>query len=117
MFVLSFLLYFTLSHSCSQGLYPVLDYHTEVFASDSISRGLRLRKGFLASQMVKNLPAMQETRIRSLGQKDPQGREWLSTLIFLPGEFHGQRSLAGCSSQSHKDTDMSERLTLSLLSY
>ena len=24
--------------------------------------------------------------------------EWLPTPIFLPGEFHGQRSLAGCSS-------------------
>ena len=30
--------------------------------------------------------------------KIPRRREWLSTLVFLPGEFHGQRSLVGCSS-------------------
>ena len=41
-------------------------------------------------------------------------REWLSTPIFLPGEFHGQKSLAGCSSWGHKELDTTERLTLSL---
>ena len=25
----------------------------------------------------------------------PWGREWLPTPVFLPGEFHGQRSQAG----------------------
>ena len=30
-----------------------------------------LFKSFLVPQMVKNLPAMQETRVRSLGQEDP----------------------------------------------
>ena len=29
-------------------------------------------------------------------------REWLPTPIFLPGEFHGQRSLVGCSPWDHK---------------
>ena len=47
--------------------------------------------------MVKNLPAMQETRVRSLGWEDPWRREWLITPVFLPGESHGQRSLAGYS--------------------
>ena len=36
--------------------------------------------------MVKNLPAMWETLWR---------RDRLPTSIFLPGEFHGQRSLGG----------------------
>ena len=31
--------------------------------------------GSLVVQMVKNLPAMQETRIRSLGQEDPLEKE------------------------------------------
>ena len=35
-------------------------------------------------------------------------REWLPTPVFLPGESHGQRSLAGYSPQSHKDSDMTE---------
>ena len=30
---------------------------------------------FLVAQMVKNLPAMQETQIRSLGQEDPLEKE------------------------------------------
>ena len=38
--------------------------------------------------------------------------EWLPTPIFLPGEFHGQKSLADCSLWGHKELDMTERLTL-----
>ena len=30
-------------------------------------------------------------------RKIPWRRKWQSTLVFWPGEFHGQRSLAGCS--------------------
>ena len=33
--------------------------------------------------MAKNLPAMQETWIRSLGQEDPWRREWQPTPVFL----------------------------------
>ena len=44
-------------------------------------------------QMVKNLPAMQKTQVRSLGWEDSWGREQLPTPVFLPEEFHGQRSL------------------------
>ena len=32
------------------------------------------------------------------------------TLVFLPGEFHGQRSLAGFSPWGHKELDMTEWL-------
>ena len=39
--------------------------------------------------MVKNLPAMQETWVQSLGQKDPL--EWQPTPIFLPGKSLRQR--------------------------
>ena len=47
------------------------------------------------AQTVKNLPAMWETGVRSLGfGKFPWRRKWLPAApIFLPGEFHGQRSL------------------------
>ena len=50
---------------------------------------------FLVAQTVKNPPAIQETPVRPLGQEDPLQREWLPTPVLLPGEFHGQRSLAG----------------------
>ena len=51
----------------------------------------------LAAQMVKILPAVQETQVQSLGRKIPWRKKFLPTLVFLPGEFHGQRSLVGYS--------------------
>ena len=47
--------------------------------------------------VVKNVPAMRETWVQSLGWKIPWRREWLPVPIFLPGEFHEQRNLAGYS--------------------
>ena len=44
-------------------------------------------------------------------RKIPWKREWLPTLVFLPGEFDGQRFLEGHSAWGHKESDMSERLT------
>ena len=37
--------------------------------------------------------------------------KWKPTPIFLPGEFHGQRSLADYSSWSLKELDMTEQLS------
>ena len=37
--------------------------------------------------MVKNLPAIQETQVQSLVQKDPWRRKWQPTPVFLPGEI------------------------------
>ena len=54
-----------------------------------------------------------ETQFRSLGWKDPLEKEWLLTPVFLLGEFHGQKSPAGYSPWGHKESDMTEQLTLS----
>ena len=65
---------------------------------------------------VKDLLAVQETWI--LG--DPWvarilwRREWLPTPVFLPAEFHGQRSLVDYSPWGCKESDTTEQLTLSL---
>ena len=61
-------------------------------------------------QTVKNLPAMQETEVRSLGQEDPWRREWLPTPVFLPGEFHGQRRQLNYSPWCLKESDTTEQL-------
>ena len=66
----------------------------------------------LVAQMVKNLPAMQETWVWSLGQEIPWRRKWLPTPIFLPGESHGQRNLVGYSPWGHKELDVTEQWTL-----
>ena len=57
----------------------------------------------LVAQMVENLPAMQQTWVQSLGWKIPWRRERLLIPVFLPGEFQGQRSLAGCCPWDHKE--------------
>ena len=45
----------------------------------------------------------------------PRRREWLPTPVFVPGEFHGRRSLVSYSPWSHKELDMTERLWASLV--
>ena len=54
----------------------------------------------LLTQMVDNLPAMQGMwemagLIPGVG-KIPWRRKWQPFPVFLPGESHGQRNLAGC---------------------
>ena len=49
--------------------------------------------------------------------KIPWKRAWQSTPIFLPGEFHGQRSLASYRPWGLKVLDTTKKLTLSLLGY
>ena len=44
------------------------------------------------AQLVKNLPAVQETRLRARGGEDPLEKEMAIHSSILPGEFHGQRS-------------------------
>ena len=40
--------------------------------------------------------------------KIPRRRAWQPTLIFLPEESHGQKSLVGYSPQGHKELGMTE---------
>ena len=41
-------------------------------------------------------------------------RAWKPTPVFLPGHFHGQRSVAGYCPRSLKESDTTEQVTLSL---
>ena len=47
------------------------------------------------AQIVKNLPAMQETRVRSLGREDPLEKGMAVHSSILAWRIHGQRNLAG----------------------
>ena len=60
--------------------------------------------------VVKNPPTCQCRRVRRLGfypwvQKIPWRRARRPSPVFLPGESHGQRSLAGYSPGGHKESD------------
>ena len=59
----------------------------------------------------------QETQVQPLGWEDPLEKEMgiqyilqarVSTPVFLPGESHGQRSLAGYRPGGHKESVMTE---------
>ena len=53
---------------------------------------------------MQAMPAKQELQVQSLGQEDPLKRKWQPTPIFLPGKYHGQRSLAGYSPRGGKES-------------
>ena len=62
--------------------------------------------------MLKNLPA-NAGRLKRLGfhpwaGKIPQRRAWEPTPVFMPGESHGQRTLAACSPWGHTELDTTE---------
>ena len=46
----------------------------------------------------------------SIPGSDPWRRKWQLTPVFLSGELHGQRSLAGYGPWGHKELDMTEEL-------
>ena len=71
---------------------------------------LRTCQFFPVAQVIKNLPAMQETQVQSLVPEDPRRREWQLTPVYLPGEFCGQ----GLHPWDRQESDMAEWLTLSL---
>ena len=66
-------------------------------------------------QMVKSLPAMQETRVSYLGQEDPLKKEIATHSSVLAWRRSWQRSLAGYSPWGCKESDTTKQLTLSFL--
>ena len=59
------------------------------------------------AQTVKKPPAMQEIWVGKIHWR----RQWQPTPVFLPGEFHGHRSLAGYSPWRHKECTQLSVLT------
>ena len=87
-----------------------------------ISFYFKIAHGEGASQValvVKNLPVnagdLRDGSTIPGSGRSPWRREWQPTPVFLPGESHGQRSLAGYSLQGCKESDTVELLTPSLL--
>ena len=68
---------------------------------------------FRVAQMVKYLPATQETWVWSLGQEDPLKKGMATYSSILAWRIHGQRSLTGYS-PCPKELDMTEQLTFPL---
>ena len=64
---------------------------------DRIGYPLQYAWASLVAQMLKNQPVIWATWVRSLGWEDPLEEGMQPTPVFLPGESHGQRNLAGYS--------------------
>ena len=67
--------------------------------------------GFAGGTVVKNhqwVQEMQEIRLDPSVGRIPWRRKWQPTPVFLPGESHGQGSLAGYSPWGHKELDTTE---------
>ena len=63
----------------------------------------------LVTQLVKNPPTMWETGVRSLGWEDPLDKGKATQL-----QFSGLENSMDYSPWGHKESDMTERLSLSL---
>ena len=59
----------------------------------------------LVVQMVKNLPATQESKVQSLDQEHPLEKEMATPSSILAWRIHGQRSLVGYSLWGDKGSD------------
>ena len=70
-------------------------------------------KGCPGGSGSKETACNAETRVLSLGWKNPLEREWQPTPVLLPGAFYGQRSLAGYSPWGRQEWDTTAGLTLS----
>ena len=73
----------------------------------------------LVALIVRNMPAMQQTCVWSLGWDDPleKGMAVHFRCVFLPGEFHEHKGLKDYSLWGHKELDKTEWLTLSLWAF
>ena len=82
------------------------DYNIEKMLVSFSSEHMYLyTRASLVTQLVKNLPAMQETSVPLLGWKDPLEEGMATHSSSLAGKSHEQRSLIGYSPWIHKESD------------
>ena len=62
----------------------------------------------LGSHLVRGSLLGDRRGILDLSYLLQRKRKWKPPLVFLPREFHGQRSLVGSSPWGHKESDMTE---------
>ena len=76
-----------------------------ISAGEGIGYPLQHSRASFVAQLVKNLPAMWETWVQSLGWEDPLEKGKATHSSILAGEFHGLYSTWG-----HKELDTTEQL-------
>ena len=71
-----------------------------------------LPRASLIAQLVKNLPAMQETWVRSLGQEDPLEKEMANYSSILAWKIPWTEESGGLQSMGCRELGTTEQLTL-----
>ena len=84
------------------------------FSFISYSASIAEFLGSLLAQKLKNLPAVLETRVRSLGWEDSLEKEMATHSSILAWRIPWTEEPGGLQSMDHKESDTTERLTLSL---
>ena len=80
----------------------------DVIWSFRLIQKIELESGFPGGSVVKNSPAMQETRARSLGQENPLEKEMATHSSFLPRESQGRGSQVGFRLWGRTESDRTE---------
>ena len=94
---------------CLENFKALLRYEAfcHVITLEKIDLAYNWCLGFPCGTVVKNPPA----NVGDMGSVPGSGRspeKGTATPVFLPGKFHGQRSLTGYSPWGHKESDMTE---------
>ena len=70
---------------------------------------------YIKASLVAHCLQYRRPRFSPWVGKIPWRRKWQPTPVFLPGESHGQRSLASYNPWGHKESDMTEQLSTSTI--
>ena len=65
----------------------------------------------MVSQMVKNMPAVQEPWVQSLGRKDPLKKGMATHSSILAWKISWAEEPGRAHKEDHKESDMTEQLT------
>ena len=78
------------------------------FKCNSLLPGTGLPRGHSSKESTCQCRRLKRHRFHPWVRKIPWSRKWRPTPVFLPGESHGQRSLAGYSEKDCKQSDTAQ---------
>ena len=81
-------------------------------SSHSFATPSLFKRSTLVAQTVRSLPTSRRARFNFWVRKMPWKREQQPTAVFLPREFHAQKSLEGYSPRGHRVSDTTTQPTL-----
>ena len=91
---------------------PQGNHEVRVWQKPALKAGQQVFSAFgLVTQTVRICLPCRRPRFDPWVRKIPWRRKWQPTPVFLPGESHGQRSLAGYSPWGHR-VRMTEQLSM-----